>query len=86
MDKTNLFFSTETTISTHLSEQLMFSIIQIGRCWERLSCNIPCHNLSLLNYFSCAGEGLLTIGKSKDNICPRPLIFRRERELQLLHW
>lgn len=81
-----IMFSSETTISTHLTEQLLFGITQIGSCWENLSCNFPCCNLSLLNHFGCAAKGSVIcrrIGPTNTNICPRPCVFGRERRLQL---
>lgn len=83
-----IIFSSKTMIFTHLSEQLLSSIIQIGSCWESFSCNFPCCNLSLLNWFALAVEGSLTHrqdGPSKDNLCHRPLVFRGDRRLQWYH-
>lgn len=81
-----IMFSSETTISTHLSEQLLFGITQIVSCWENLSCNFPCCSLSLLNHFGCAVKGSVIckqIGPTNASVCPRPYVFRRERRLQL---
>lgn len=52
-----VIFSSEPTISIHLSDQLLFRVLQLGSCWESILCNFLCCNLGLPNWFGSAPQG-----------------------------